>query len=85
MVDLGANPDKRQWQKTERGASKAEQYGVDPDQAFRFAWYGMYPDPPTASTAQIFSRMALVRNVPDVPAEVMRIFQQNLRRIIRWE
>ena len=40
----------------------------------------MRPDPPAGTYAQIFSRMALVRIVPDVPAEVMRMFQENLQR-----
>ena len=57
----------------------AEQHDVDPDQAFRFSWYGMRPDPPTATAYQVFSRMAMVRIVPDVPEEVMQMFQQNLR------
>ncbi len=60
----------------------AEQHGVDPDQAFRFAWYGMKPDPPTANIYQVFSRMAMVRIVPDVPEEVMRMFQKNLQGIL---
>ena len=63
----------------------AEQHGVDYDQAFRLAWYGMKPDPPTATYSQIFSRMAMVRIVPEVPENVVKMFQRNLRRRIRWE
>jgi len=59
----------------------AEQHGVDWDQAFRYAWWGMRAneDPP-ASLAVVRARLDQVRHVPVVPAEVVEQFEMNLRR-----
>lgn len=60
-----------------------EHHGVDWDQAFRMAWYAMRANDEFPTRDEALARMQQVECVPEVPGEVFRVFQANLRRILK--